>query len=95
MEGSDLSDQIKAFAREHEEEIKQTLVRKLDEFLACTITANYEAKWDAGVKEHGPMTLDVLKGLGWASEQASEFMDAFWYETLQMYRDSLSSGGQR
>jgi hypothetical protein len=90
---TDLSPELKQFAAEHEMEIKEMVLDKLDEFFSCTVVDNYVEKWDAGVQEHGPMTAEVMQKVNWAEQQIMEFKDAFWYETLLMYQASLVSGG--
>ena len=82
----DLSSEIKQFAAENEEEIKQNVLRMLEEFFDSSISSNYEEKWDAGAREHGAMTEDKLRRLSLAKELTSEFQDAFWYTALILFR---------
>lgn len=92
MREQDLSRDIKTFAAEHEAEIKRAVLKEIEEFFDSTISDNYHEKWDAGMREHGPMTEETLNGMNWTQQMTMEFKDAFWYETLIRFR--LARGKQ-
>lgn len=85
---TDLSSEIKQFAADHESEIKASVMQMMDEYFASSTSDLYHEKWDAGVQEHGPMTESVLDGVNWVEQMTMEFKDAFWYETLILFRRS-------
>lgn len=86
MEATDLSPEIKKFAAENEAEIKAVVQQMIMEFYESSISQNYEEKWDAGVKEHNGFNEEVLMTKNWVAELGNEFMDAFWYQTIILFR---------
>lgn len=87
----DLTPEIKKFAAENEQEIKAVVQQMMMEYFDCTISENYEGKWDEGTAEHGPMTEETLNKVNWIEQLTMEMKDSFWYVTLILYKQRRGS----
>lgn len=89
---ADLSPEIKLFAEADEDQCKREAFALLREYYLGTTWKDYEAKYDKGVAEHGPVTEKKLMTMNWFYELVQEFKDSFWFVVFCRFR--LSRAGK-
>lgn len=92
MDEHNIIPELKEYARINEQEIKRAVVDFVKEYLESSTLDTYEAKFDEGTREHGPLTEELLKQGDWQLHACAEAKDLFWYLAMENFRSHLNCG---